>query len=112
MMYRVAVDVGGTFTDIVLQNEDTGEIYGTKTPSTPKDQSIALMTGIKKVCDECNVELSEVRSILHGTTVATNEVLEGKGAKVGLITTEGFEQILHVARSWTPAPISGWMGFL
>ncbi|MCM3584983.1 hydantoinase/oxoprolinase family protein [Mesobacillus maritimus] len=110
-MYRVAVDVGGTFTDIVLQNEESGEIYVTKTPSTTKDQSIGLMKGIKKVCEECNVDISEIRSILHGTTVATNAVLEEKGAKVGLITTEGFEQILHVARSWTPAPISAWMGF-
>ncbi|MEK6268598.1 MAG: hydantoinase/oxoprolinase family protein [Planococcus sp. (in: firmicutes)] len=110
-MYRVAVDVGGTFTDIVLQNEETGEIYGTKTPSTSNDQSIGLMIGIKKVCEERNVSLEEIRSIIHGTTVATNAVLEEKGAKVGLITTEGFEQILHVARSWTPAPISSWMGF-
>lgn len=111
-MYRLAVDVGGTFTDIVLQNEQTGEIYGTKTPSTPSDQSIGLMVGIKKVCEEVGIDVSEIRSIIHGTTVATNAVLEGKGAKVGLITTEGFEQILHVARSWTPAPVSAWMGFL
>ncbi|TLS36251.1 hydantoinase/oxoprolinase family protein [Pseudalkalibacillus caeni] len=111
-MYRIAVDVGGTFTDIVLQNEKTGEIFGTKTPSTPTDQSIGLMNGIKKICEENNVAISEIQSIIHGTTVATNAVLEGKGAKVGLITTEGFEQILHVARSWTPAPISAWMGFL
>ena len=111
-MYRVAIDVGGTFTDIVIQNEETGEIYGTKTPSTTQDQSIGLMKGIKKVCEELDVDMHEIRSILHGTTVATNAVLEGKGAKVGLITTSGFEQILHVARSWTPAPISAWMGFL
>lgn len=111
-MYRVAVDVGGTFTDIVIQNELTGAIHVTKTPSTPQDQSIGLMTGIQKLCDELGVEMHEVRSILHGTTVATNAVLEEKGAKVGLITTAGFEQILHVARSWTPAPISAWMGFL
>ena len=96
----------------MIQNEETGEIYGTKTPSTTQDQSIGLMKGIKKVCEELDVDVHEIRSILHGTTVATNAVLEGKGAKVGLITTSGFEQILHVARSWTPAPISAWMGFL
>jgi N-methylhydantoinase A len=111
-MYRIAVDVGGTFTDIVLQNEHTGEIFGTKTPSTPSDQSIGLMIGIHKICEENGVNLSDIQTIIHGTTVATNAVLEGKGAKVGLITTAGFEQILHVARSWTPAPISAWMGFL
>ncbi|MFA1820044.1 hydantoinase/oxoprolinase family protein [Virgibacillus oceani] len=110
-MYRVAVDIGGTFTDIVLQNEETGQIYGTKTPSTTYDQSVGLMTGIKKICEENDVDIDEIRSIIHGTTVATNAVLEEKGAKVGLITTEGFEQILHVARSWTPAPITAWMGF-
>lgn len=79
-MYRVAIDVGGTFTDIVIQNEETGEIYGTKTPSTTQDQSIGLMKGIKKVCEELDVDVHEIRSILHGTTVATNAVLEGKGA--------------------------------
>ena len=111
-MYRVAIDVGGTFTDVVLQNEVTGEIYGTKTPSTPEDQSIGLMTGIQKACEELGVSIDEIQSILHGTTVATNAVLEEKGAKVGLITTAGFEQILHVARSWTPPPISAWIGFM
>ncbi|MCP8970095.1 hydantoinase/oxoprolinase family protein [Ectobacillus ponti] len=111
-MFRVAVDVGGTFTDIVLQDEATGQIYGTKTPSTPSDQSIGLMNGIEKICKETGIDMGELRSIIHGTTVATNAVLEGKGAKVGLITTMGFEQILHVARSWTPAPVSAWMGFL
>jgi N-methylhydantoinase A len=110
-MYRVAIDVGGTFTDIVIQNEVTGEIYGTKTPSTPQDQSIGLFTGIQKACLEAGVAVEEIQSILHGTTVATNAVLEAKGAKVGLITTAGFEQILHVARSWTPPPISAWIGF-
>jgi N-methylhydantoinase A len=111
-MYRVAVDVGGTFTDIVLQNEETGSIYVTKVPSTTSDQSIGLMHGIKKVCTEVGIELSQIKTIIHGTTVATNAVLEGKGAKVGLLTTAGFEQVLHVARSWTPAPISAWIGFL
>ena len=111
-MYRIAVDIGGTFTDVILQNEITGEIVGTKTPTTPEDQSIGLINGIKKVCEENDVNLSEIRSIIHGTTVATNAVLEEKGAKVGLITTEGFEQILHVARSWTPPPVSAWIGYL
>lgn len=111
-MYRIAVDIGGTFTDVILQNEITGEIVGTKTPTTPEDQSIGLINGIKKICEENDVNLSEIRSIIHGTTVATNAVLEEKGAKVGLITTEGFEQILHVARSWTPPPVSAWIGYL
>lgn len=111
-MYRIAIDVGGTFTDVVLQDEESGQIYATKVPSTPSDQSIALIQGIDKICAENQVDPHEVRSIIHGMTVATNAVLEGKGAKVGLITTEGFEQILHVARSWTPAPVTAWIAFL
>lgn len=111
-MYRAAVDVGGTFTDIVLQDEATGQIFATKVPSTPADQSIGLMAGILKICEEAGVDTADVRAIIHGMTVATNAVLEGKGAKVGLITTAGFEQILHVARSWTPAPVSAWIAFL
>lgn len=111
-MYRIAIDIGGTFTDVVLQKEETGEIYGTKTPTTTKDQSIGLMNGLRKICHENQINITEIKSIIHGTTVATNAVLEGKGAKVGLITTEGFENILHVARSWTPAPISAWIGYI
>ena len=111
-MYRIAIDVGGTFTDVVLQDESTGHIFATKVPSTPSDQSIALMQGIKKICNETGIDVGDVRTIIHGMTVATNAVLEGKGARVGLITTEGFEQILHVARSWTPAPVSAWIAFI
>ena len=111
-MYRISVDVGGTFTDIVLQNEETGDIYVSKVPSTTSDQSIGLINGVKKVCNEVGIDISEIKTIIHGTTVATNAVLEGKGAQVGLLTTAGFEQVLHVARSWTPAPISAWIGFL
>src|SRR5699024_5803856 len=111
-MYRIAIDIGGTFTDVVLQNEETSEIYGAKTPTTTIDQSIGLMNGLKKICKDNQINMSEIKSIIHGTTVATNAVLEGKGAKVGLITTEGFENILHVARSWTPAPISAWIGYI
>ncbi|WP_258112596.1 hydantoinase/oxoprolinase family protein [Alicyclobacillus sp. SP_1] len=111
-MYRLAVDVGGTFTDVVLQDEQSGQIVATKVPSTPEDQSRGLLAGILKICAEAHVNVSDIRTIVHGMTVATNAVLEGKGAKVGLITTAGFEQILHVARSWTPAPVTAWIAFL
>lgn len=110
-MYRVAIDVGGTFTDVVLQDEKSGKIYVAKTSSTPKDQSIGLMNGIQKICEQVGISPEEIRGIIHGMTVATNAVLENKGAKVGLITTAGFEHILHVARSWTPPPVSAWMAF-
>src|SRR5574340_765834 len=109
MSYRLAVDVGGTFTDLLLFNERNGELTLTKTPSTPHDPSVGVLTGILKVAEKASIDPNEVALILHGTTVATNAVLEGKGARVGLITTAGFEQILHVARGQTPGPLAGWI---
>ena len=98
MSYRLAVDVGGTFTDLLLFEEGTGRLTLTKTPSTPADPSIGVITGIHKVAKLAGIHPNQISLILHGTTVATNTVLEEKGAKVGLITNRGFEQILHVAR--------------
>lgn len=109
MSYRLGIDVGGTFTDFLLFNEGTGEMLLTKTPSTPTDQSIGVLNGIRKISELAQINPAKIKLILHGTTVATNAVLEGKGALVGLITTRGFEQILHVARSQTPGPLAGWI---
>jgi N-methylhydantoinase A len=109
MSYRLGVDVGGTFTDILLVNEETGETFGAKTSSTPGDQSIGVLRGIEMACAKAGVSLSEVTNVLHGTTVATNAVLEGKGAKVGLVTTHGFRQVLQIARSFVPGGLAGWI---
>ncbi|MBM4256530.1 MAG: hydantoinase/oxoprolinase family protein [Deltaproteobacteria bacterium] len=109
MPLKLGVDVGGTFTDLILVDEDKGRMIRAKTPSTPADQSVGVLNGIEKVCRLANISPGEITHIMHGTTVATNAVLEGKGAKVGLITTEGFKQILHLARSWTPGPLAGWI---
>lgn len=109
MSYRLGIDVGGTFTDLLLFNEATGELTLEKTPSTPADQSIGILNGIHKIVDAAQLSPEDINLILHGTTVATNAVLEEKGALVGLITTKGFEQILHVARSQTPGPLAGWI---
>ncbi len=109
MSYRLGVDVGGTFTDLLLINEDTGETFREKTPSTPEDQSIGVLRGVQRVCKDAGVEISEIRSLLHGTTVATNAVLEGKGARVGLVTTDGFRQVLQIARSFVPGGLAGWI---
>jgi N-methylhydantoinase A len=68
-----------------------------------------VLGGIARICDQAGIHVSELRNILHGTTVATNAVLESKGARVGLITTQGFKQILHLARSQTPGPLAGWI---
>ncbi|WP_197537351.1 hydantoinase/oxoprolinase family protein [Modestobacter italicus] len=109
MSYRLGVDVGGTFTDVLLVEEGSGRTWRAKTASTPADQSVGVLTGIGKACAEAGIELSEVASVLHGTTVATNAILEGKGATVGLVTTRGFRQVLQIARSFVPGGLAGWI---
>ncbi len=110
MAFRLGVDVGGTFTDLFLVGDDgVGTQHRVKTPSTPADPSQGVLVGVRRICEESGVDVGDLRNILHGTTVATNAVLESKGARVGLITTQGFAQILHLARSQTPGPLAGWI---
>ena len=109
MACRLGIDVGGTFTDLLLFDGSTGEIHLLKTPSTPQDQSVGILTGIRELFAETKVPPAEIQGLLHGTTVSTNIVLEEKGAKVGLLVTENFEQVLHLARSQTPGPLAGWI---
>ena len=109
MAYRLGVDVGGTFTDLFLVSDRDGRQYRVKTPSTPGDPSQGVLNGVRRICGEADISVGEIQNILHGTTVATNAVLESKGARVGLITTWGFKQILHLARSQTPGPLAGWI---
>ena len=100
----------GAFTDLFLVGDDgSGTEYPAKTPSTPADPSQGVLVGVRRICEESGVAVGELQNILHGTTVATNAVLESKGARVGLITTQGFAQILHLARSQTPGPLAGWI---
>ncbi len=112
MSYRLGVDVGGTFTDFLLLNEDTGETQTAKVPSTPEDSSIGVLNGVAKICDSSGIDPSDIKLVMHGTTVATNAVLTGRGAKVGLITTSGFEDTLQVARSFCPGGLGGWVTFV
>jgi N-methylhydantoinase A len=109
MTYRLGVDVGGTFTDILLIDEDTGATFRGKTSSTPHDQSVGVLRGIEQVCRDAGVDPAEVGEVLHGTTVATNAILEKKGARVGLVTTKGFRQVLQIARSFVPGGLAGWI---
>ena len=102
MSYRLGVDVGGTFTDVLLVDEQAGSTWRAKTSSTPGDQSAGVLHGINQVCEQAGVDRSAIAHLLHGTTVATNAILEGKGARVGLVTTEGFRQVLQIARSFVP----------
>ena len=100
--YAIAVDVGGTFTDIVLCDLESNEQRVYKTPSTPDDPSVGFMTGLAQILAANGVSPAEVAHIFHGTTIATNSVLENKGAPVGLLTTEGFKFVLEIARHGTP----------
>jgi N-methylhydantoinase A len=109
MTYRLGVDVGGTFTDVLLVEEGSGATWRAKTASTPSDQAVGVLNGIAKVCADAGIELAEVAQVLHGTTVATNAILEGKGATVGLVTTKGFRQVLQIARSYVPGGLAGWI---
>ena len=101
-MQRIGVDVGGTFTDLILIDEAAGAITVDKVPSTPDDPARAVMTGVDALCAKAGVGLQAVDLLLHGTTVATNIAIEHKGAEVGLITTEGFRDLLHIARHKKP----------
>lgn len=112
MGYRLGVDVGGTFTDLLLINEESGATFTAKVPSTPEDSSIGVLNGIARICDESGINPSDVNRVMHGTTVATNAVLTGKGAKVGLVTTSGYEDTLQVARSFCPGGLGGWVTFI
>ncbi len=109
MTYRLGVDVGGTFTDLLLVNEETGDLSRVKISSTPSDPSQGVLAGIQRILEQNRVSPHNISHLMHGTTVATNAVLEGKGARVGLLTTQGFQQILHLARSQTPGPLAGWI---
>jgi len=107
MCFRVGIDVGGTFTDIVVLNEKTGEIIATKVPSTPEDQSIGVVNAIKKLGDKFPYE--NLSFLVHGTTVATNALLERKGARTALVVTEGFRDILYIGRQTRPHLYNEWV---
>ncbi|MCH7523157.1 MAG: hydantoinase/oxoprolinase family protein, partial [Chloroflexi bacterium] len=109
MASRLGIDVGGTFTDLLLLNDTTGETRLLKIPTTPRDQSVGILTGVEKILRLAGVPSADIGALLHGTTVSTNVVLEEKGARVGLILTRNFEQVLHMARSQTPGPLAGWI---
>ena len=109
MTYRLGVDVGGTFTDLLLFDEASGKFWRHKTPSTPHDSSEGILNGVKAITAEAGVSAKDIAYFLHGTTVATNAVLEGKGAKVGLVTTEGYRDIMQIARSFVPGGLAAWI---
>ncbi len=110
--YRLGVDVGGTFTDLLLINEHSGETYAAKVPSTPKDASLGVLNGVAKLCETYGVTPDAITHVMHGTTVATNTVLVSNGAKVGLVVTAGYRQTLQIARSFVPGGLGGWVNYI
>lgn len=101
-MYRIGVDTGGTFTDVFLIEEQTGKSHVTKVPSTPSNPSIAVLNGVKQLLNELGIDSKELSFFIHGTTVATNAMLELKGAKTALLTTKGFKDVLQIGRQTRP----------
>jgi len=99
-MAKIGVDVGGTFTDMILETDGVVTVH--KVPSTPSDQSQGVIQGILELCEMAGVAPSSIEQIVHGTTIATNTVIEYSGAEVGMLTTRGFRDILHMARHKRP----------
>jgi N-methylhydantoinase A len=99
---RIGIDTGGTFTDVVAFDEATGELTVTKTPSTPADPAQGFITGLEKMLALLGTGMDAVASVSHGTTIATNQLLEGDVGRLGFITSEGFEFILEIARQSVP----------
>lgn len=102
-MYRIGVDVGGTFTDFTLLDEPAGEVHFYKLPSTRHDPSEAIEAGLRQMLDGLEMAASDVSYLGHGTTVATNIVIERRGARTGLLTTRGFRDVLELGRQARPS---------
>ena len=97
--FRIGVDIGGTFTDIVLLNEGTGESINGKVLTTPDDPSRAVLQGLSAMLVEHNVSPPQT-SVIHGTTLVANALIERKGVTTALITTQGFRDVLEIGREW------------
>jgi N-methylhydantoinase A len=102
--YRLGLDTGGTFTDVVAFDEGDGAVYTTKTPTTPQDPSLGFMDGLRKIARQVGFNLAEVTAVAHGTTVATNALLSESGSLpgLGLLVTRGFRHLLEIARQSVP----------
>jgi N-methylhydantoinase A/oxoprolinase/acetone carboxylase beta subunit len=107
-MKRLGVDVGGTFTDLIFVDDGTGAILVHKVPTTPEDPSRGTVEGLRQIADEAQTAPSEFDQVFHGTTIATNIVIEHTGARIGMITTEGYRDILHIARHKKPLNFSNY----
>ena len=99
-MYYLGVDTGGTFTDFVALNARTGEVAAFKVPSVPEDPARAVLAGIERLRDHHGIDPSRIGRFVFGTTVATNAVLEHKGARTALVATRGTRDVIEIQRLW------------
>jgi len=100
--FRIGIDTGGTFTDVVALDEQTGAVFTTKTPSTPADPSVSFMHGVRKIMERVGFGPEQIAAISHGTTVATNALLQEQFPGLALVTTRGFRNLLEIARQSVP----------
>ena len=99
---RVGIDVGGTFTDAILVDEKGHQFFYAKTPTTHHDLAEGVLKALGEVLDAAGASIRDIDYLIHGTTIGTNAIVEGKGARVGLLTTRGFEDVLEIRRVARP----------
>src|SRR5256884_7305514 len=101
----LGIDIGGTFTDFALFDTQTGELLGLKVPSTPHEFAEAVRVGLARLADEHGVDLREIGTVVHGTTIAVNTLIQRTGARLGLLVTDGFRDVLELQRLPMPHPL-------
>src|ERR671910_3202398 len=107
-MKRLGVDVGGTFTDLIYVDDESGKVLVHKLPTTAEDPSQGTVQGIRELTGEAGKKPAALDGVFHGTTIATNIVIEHNGARIGMVTTEGYRDILHIARHKKPLNFSNY----
>ncbi len=109
--FALAIDVGGTFTDVILAERSGRRLWVTKSASTPSDPAAGFFVGVEKILAQSGASATEIAMVLHGSTVVTNAIIEGKGARTGLVTTAGFRHVLEIGRAEIPraANLFGWV---
>src|SRR5499425_3955623 len=102
--YWLGIDIGGTFTDFALFDTHRGDVLGLKVPSTPHEFAEAVRIGLARLADEHGIDLREIGTVVHGTTIAVNTLIQRTGARLGLLVTEGFRDVLELQRLRMPNP--------
>jgi len=102
LVWTIGVDVGGTFTDFYASNEKTGIIHVDKTPSTPDNPAQAILDGLERLCAKHQIDFASISRLSHGTTVGTNALIQRRGSRVALVTTQGFRDLLEIGRQTRP----------